>query len=496
MSDEQTAPVDELAPTGIAGFDEIVRGGLPKHQMYFIQGDPGAGKTTLSFQFLLEGVRRGEKTMYVTLSASERDLKRVARSHGWDLTGIDIYEQFQTTGAVDTTIFRPAEIELARTVKSILDEIEARQPDRVVIDSLGEIRLLSDALLRYRKQLLLMKEFFRDRRITALVLDDRSAGASESEIQGLAEGVIVLSVSSPAYGNTRRSLEVVKLRGVGFRGGRHDFTIEKGGLAVFPRLSAGQHLVSRHEGVMASGVPQIDALVGGGLERGTATLIMGPAGVGKSSLAMQFATAAANAGERVVFFIFEEHQTVFVKRSASLGFDVARLIESGHLIVQQVDPAEMSTGEFAYSVRTAVETKGSSMVVIDSLNGYFNAMPEEHFLTLHLHELLSYLTDAAVTTIVIVSQHGAIGQVSSPVDVSYLADAVILLRYYETRGAFGRAISMLKKRTSAHEQTVRELQLSAEGVRVGAVIEEFRGILAGMQAPESARTQQRKRSSD
>ncbi|HVS31592.1 MAG TPA: ATPase domain-containing protein [Thermoanaerobaculia bacterium] len=485
MTTGTTEPSDEIATTGIAGLDEVVRGGLPKHQMYFIQGDPGAGKTTLSFQFLMEGVRRGEKALYVTLSASSRDLQRVARSHGWDLSGIHIHEQFKVDGASDTTIFRPADVELAKTVRAILDAIEVHQPERVVIDSLGEIRLLSDSLVRYRKQLLVMKEFFRERSITALVLDDRSAGARESEIQGLAEGVIVLSVTAPLYGETRRTIEVVKLRGVGFRSGGHDFSIAKGGLAVFPRLSAGQHMVSRDARVMQSGVDSIDALVGGGLERGSATLIMGPAGVGKSSLAMQFAATAASSGERVAFFIFEEHRTVFVKRCASLGFDVDALSKSGNLMTQQIDPAEMSPGEFAYAVRTAVETKGSSMVVIDSLNGYFNAMPQQHFLTLHLHELLSYLTDAAVTTIVIVSQHGAVGQVSSPVDVSYLADSVILLRYYETRGAFGRAISMLKKRTSAHEQTVREYHLTSSGVRVGPVLEGFRGILAGMQANEA-----------
>jgi circadian clock protein KaiC len=475
---------DEVAPTGIPGLDEILRGGLPAHQMYFIHGDPGAGKTTLSFQYLLEGVRRGEKTLYVTLSSSAEDLRRVARSHGWDIAGVDISEQFQSDRGRDTTVFRPAEIELGQTVRAILEAIDERQPDRVVIDSLGEIRLLSDSPLRYRRQLLTLKDFFRERRITALVLDDRGSSSQESEVQGLAEGVIRLTVSAPMYGNTKRSLEVVKMRGVGFRGGAHDFTIEKGGVVVFPRLSARQHLVSRQEGVVVSGVKEIDLLVGGGLERGSATMIMGPAGVGKSSLALQFATSAAAKGERVSFFIFEEHLTVFLKRAASLGFDLPRLIESGDLLVQQIDPAEMSAGEFAYAVRAAVETQGSSVVVIDSLNGYFNAMPEEHFLTLHLHELLSYLTDAAVTSLLIVSQHGALGQVTSPVDVSYLADSVILLRYYETRGAFGRAISMLKKRTSAHEQTVRELRLTSSGVKVGPVLEEFRGILSGMQASE------------
>jgi circadian clock protein KaiC len=477
---------DELAPTGVTGLDEVLRGGLPPHQMYLIQGDPGAGKTTLAFQFLIEGVRRGEKTLYVTLSASQRDIARVARSHGWEIEPIGIYEQFRSSGSAETTVFRASEVELAKTVQGILDEIEARQPDRVVIDSLGEIRLLAENALRYRKQLLTLKEFFRDRQITALVLDDRTVSSREAEVQGLAEGVIRLSVSSPMYGNTRRSLEVVKMRGVGFRGGAHDFAIEKGGLVVFPRLSAGQHVVSGNEGVVPSAVPEIDALVGGGLERGSATMIMGPAGVGKSSLALQFAVSAAAAGERVAFFIFEEHRTVFLKRAASLGFDVTPAIDAGLLSVQQIDPAEMSTGEFAYLVRQSVETLGNTMIVIDSLNGYFNAMPEEHFLMLHLHELLSYLTDAAVTTIVIVSQHGAIGQVSSPVDVSYLADAVILLRYYESRGAFGRAISMLKKRTSAHEQTVREFRLTSQGVSVGPVLEGFRGILSGMQSGEAA----------
>ena len=479
---------DEVAPTGIAGLDEVIRGGLPRHQMYFIQGDPGSGKTTLSFQFLIEGVRRGEKTLYVTLSASARDLARVARSHGWSIDGIDIYEQFQTTSSTDTTIFRPAEIELAKTVKAMLDAIDERQPDRVVIDSLAEIRLLSESVLRYRKQLLALKEFFRDRHITALVLDDRSPSARDSEVEGLAEGVIVLCATSPMYGNTRRRLEVPKMRGVDVRGGYHDFTIEKGGMTVFPRLSAGEHEAGPQEGLILSGIAEMDALVGGGLERGTTTMIMGPAGVGKSSLALQFATSAAGAGEKVAFFIFEEHRSVFLKRAASLGFELPKLLDGGGMRVHQIDPAEMSAGEFAYAIRLAVERDGSTLIIIDSLNGYFNAMPEEHFLTLHLHELLSYLTDAGVSTILIVSQHGALGHVSSPVDVSYLADAVILLRYYETRGAFRRAISTLKKRTSVHEQSVRDYQLTSKGVRVGKVLEEFRGILSGMQSFETPAT--------
>jgi circadian clock protein KaiC len=481
---------DAVAATGIAGLDEILRGGLPEHQMYFLHGDPGAGKTTLSFQFLLEGLRRGEKTLYVTLSAATRDLERVARSHGWDIAGIDIHEQFQTATATDTTIFRPAEVELAKTVRAILDAIDAHQPDRVVIDSLGEIRLLSESTLRYRKQLLTLKEFFRDRRITALVLDDRSSSTRDTEVQGLAEGVIALSVSAPMYGNTKRSLEVIKMRGVAFRGGYHDFSIEKGGLVVYPRLTAGEYRTLRTEGVVRSGIEGVDSLVGGGLERAATTMIMGPAGVGKSSLALQFTTNAATHGDRVAFFIFEEHRTIFLKRAASLGFPVARLIDEGTLVVHQIDPAEMSAGEFAFAVRNTVEKEDCSIVVIDSLNGYFNAMPQEHSLTLHLHELLSYLTGAGITTILIVSQHGALGHVSSPVDVSYLADSVILLRYYESRGAFGRAVSMLKKRTSAHEQTVREYILSDQGVRVGAVLEEFRGILSGMQSavePQRAR---------
>lgn len=477
-------PVEEIAATGISGLDEVLRGGLPRNHMYFLQGDPGAGKTTLSFQFLLAGVAGGEKVLYVTLSSSARDLQRIARSHGWNLAGVEIHEQFQATSTSETTVFRPAEIELGKTVQAILDAIDSRQPDRVVIDSLGEIRLLAESALRYRKHLLALKQFFRERRITALVLDDRSSSARDSEVQGLAEGVIQLTVTAPTYGNTRRSLEVVKLRGVSFRGGFHDFIIQHGGLRVFPRLAGGEARVFHDANVIKSGIAEVDSLVGGGLERGTATMIMGPAGVGKSSLALQFATAAAEAGERIAFFIFEEHRSVFLKRAASLGFNLPPLLESGQFAVHQIDPAEMSAGEFAYAVRTAVEEEKGSVVVIDSLNGYFNSMPEEHFLTLHLHELLSYLTDAGATGILIVSQHGALGTVHSPVDVSYLADAVILLRYYETKGSFRRAISMLKKRTSAHEQTVRDYQLTSSGVRVGVVLEEFRGILSGMQSME------------
>jgi circadian clock protein KaiC len=477
---------DSVASTGIRGLDEILRGGLPEHQMYFIQGDPGAGKTTLALQFLLEGVRLGEKSMYITLAASKRDLDRVARSHGWDLGNLIVHEQLREPAAGDrqTTLFHPAEVELGRTVQAIFAAIEKEAPTRLVIDSLAEIRLLSESALRYRKQLVAMKHFLGDRGITALVIDDRSLAARDSEIQGLAEGVIALERETPLYGNTRRRLEIVKLRGVDFRGGFHDFSITPGGVVLYPRLMAALHEHRAATGAMSSGVPEIDTLLGGGIEKASGTIIMGPAGIGKSALVTQFGVTAANAGEHVAMFIFDENRTSLLERSASLGFDIVPHIENGRIYVQQVDPAEMSPGEFAHQVRRSIEKYKTSMIIIDSLNGYLNAMPEEHFLALHLHELLSYLTAQGVATLLVVGQHGFVGQVTSAIDISYLADSVIVMRYYESRAELRRAISVLKKRSSDHERTIRDFRLTSEGIRVGEPLLQFHGIIAGMQRGE------------
>lgn len=473
-----------IARTGVPGLDEILRGGLPKQHLYFIQGDPGAGKTTLSLQFLIEGVRAGEKSMYVTLAASERDLARVARSHGWDLTGVVVHEQMREPTAAErqTTLFHASEVELGRTVQAILAAIDEAKPERLVIDSLAEIRLLSESTLRYRRQLLTLKQFLRDRNITCIVIDDRSLAARDSEIQGLAEGVIALERDTPVYGATRRRVEVVKLRGVAYRAGYHDFTIANGGLHVFPRLTASQHTARPAPGSISSGVEGVDTLLGGGLDRGSGTIVMGPAGVGKSALMTHFAVTAAAAGDRVAMFIFDENRSTLLTRSASLGLDLQPHLDSGKLSIQQIDPAEMSPGEFAFCVRSTREEDGTSVVIIDSLNGYLNAMPEDRFLSLHLHELLSYLSDQGVATLLVVGQHGFVGRVTSAIDISYLADTVIVLRYYEDRAELRRAISVLKKRSGPHERTIRDYELTSEGLRVGEPTRKFRGIIAGMQS--------------
>lgn len=475
---------NSIASTGVPGLDEILRGGLPKKHLYFIQGDPGAGKTTLSLQFLIEGVRAGEKSMYVTLAASRSDLERVARSHGWDLSGIVVHEQIREPTAAErqATLFHASEVELGRTVQAILTAIDEEKPERLVIDSLAEVRLLSESTLRYRRQLLTLKQFLRDRGITTVVIDDRSLAARDSEIQGLAEGVIALERETPFYGTTRRRLEVAKLRGVDYRAGYHDFTIHPGGIKVYPRLTAAQH-PARHTGrAISSGVESLDALLGGGLDRGSGTIVMGPAGVGKSALATHFAVTAAKGGDRVAMFIFDENRSTLLARSASLGLDLQPDVDSGRLSIQQIDPAEMSPGEFAFSVRSTLENDGTSVVIIDSLNGYLNAMPEDRFLSLHLHELLSYLSDQGVATLLVVGQHGFVGRVTSEVDISYLADSVIVLRYYEDRAEMRRAISVLKKRTGPHERTIRELELTSKGLIVGQPLVKFRGIIGGTQS--------------
>jgi circadian clock protein KaiC len=473
-----------FASTGVAGLDEILGGGFPQDHVFLIQGDPGAGKTTLSLQFLLEGAKRGEKGLYLTLSESAKELRSVARSHGWSLDDITVHEQLvgeeMLSEEEDLTLFHPSEIELWETVKSLLRVVEREQPRRVVLDSLSEIRLLSQSTLRYRRQILALKEFFANRNITAFFLDDRTAEDNDLQLHSVPHGVVVLERLAPLYGAPRRRLEVVKVRGVAYQGGYHDFSIVTGGLRVFPRPRFSAHRSNSTAGQIESGVPGLDALTGGGLGRGNSTLIMGPAGVGKSTLAVQYVTAAAARGERSAMFVFDESVGTLTARAEALSMPLAPGIRDGLVHLQQIDPAELAPGEFGSHVRHAVEQHDVKVVVIDSLNGYLNAMPEERFLTLHLHELLSYLGERGVATILVMAQHGLIGAgMTSAVDVSYLADCVILLRYYESGAQIHKAISVLKKRSGPHERSIRDYRLSAAGISVGPPLTQFRGLLTG-----------------
>ena len=470
--------------SGVPGLDVVLKGGYPAENIYLIQGDPGAGKTTLSLQFLLEGARQGETCVYITLSETKSELQRVATSHGWSLDKIHVHEQLVSDKQLreeDTTLYHPAEVELGETMRGFLRVIEQMKPKRVVLDSLSEIRLLSQNLLRYRKQVLALKNFFTNTGATVLLLDDRTSEGNDVQLHSVPHGVIVLERRAPLYGSPRRRLEVVKLRGVDYHGGFHDFSIIKGGLIVYPRLIAAAHHAAYEQGDVESGLKEFDELVGGGLRRGTSTLMMGPAGSGKSAMSTQYIVAAVQRGERAAMFIFDESRATLLDRSRGLGMPLEPLIESGLLTVQQIDPAELPPGEFAHLVRQSVEQHGARVVVIDSLNGYLNAMPEERFLTLHLHELLTYLGNRGVATIMVMAQHGLLGSgMVTAVDVSYLADCVILTRYFEMEGEIRKAVSVMKKRSGMHEKAIRELIIEPGQLRVGEQLRQFRGILTGV----------------
>lgn len=476
------SPAD-VAATGISGLDHILHGGFPRNRVYLVQGDPGVGKTTLGLQFLLEGVRRGEQALYITLSESKMELMAVAESHGWSMDGLHIYEQMVGEEALteeDTTVFYPAEIELGETIKGMLLEVERIKPQRVVVDSLSEIRLLAQSGLRYRKQILALKQFFAGRNVTVLCLDDRTSEVNDLQLQSVPHGVVELERFTPLYGAARRRLQLIKVRGLKFRDGYHDFNIETGGIIVYPRLIAAEHRSTGGREPIPSGVETLDTMLGGGIERGASTVIMGPAGSGKSAVASQYIVAAAQRGEKAAMFLFEESRAGSINRARSLGMPLGELIDAGTVKLRQVDPAELQPGEFAHLVRQAVEDDGVRVLVIDSLNGYLNAVPEERFLLLHLHELLSYLSYHGVATILVFAQHGLLGSMQSAVDVSYLADCVILLRYFEAKGRIHKAISVVKKRSGPHETAIRSLSMGANGLEVGPALETYHGVLSGI----------------
>jgi circadian clock protein KaiC len=476
---------EERAKTGIEGLDDILGGGLPSCHLYLIEGDPGTGKTTIAMQFLLEGIRKGEKALYITLSESKHELLGVAQSHGWSLDQIAIFEMAPQEEDIDPeaqyTVFHPSELELADTTSSVLKQVDEIKPQRVVFDSLSEMRMLARDPLRYRRQILGLKRYFSGRNCTVLFLDDRTAETLDLQLQSIAHGVIMLQSLDRDFGVKRRRLEVRKIRGSRFREGFHDYTIQKGGVVVYPRLIASEHAKGNKSKVVASGLKELDSLLGGGIDAGTSTLLMGPAGCGKSTIAARYVVSAAERGDTAAIFTFDEAIETLLNRAAGLKMDLRKHIESGKVSIQQIDPAELSPGEFVSMVRTQVHEKNAKVVVIDSLNGFMNSMPGETYLTMQMHELLSYLNQQGVATLVTLAQHGFIGSnIATPVDVSYLADTVLLFRYFEAAGEIKQAISVVKKRSGSHERTIRELIFGSGAIRVGFPLHEFEGVLTGV----------------
>lgn len=480
-----------IAATGIEGLDDVLNGGLARGRLYLVEGVPGSGKTTLAMQFLIEGARLGEPVLYVTLSETSEELASVAASHGWNISGVHVRELLPDQDALESeeqyTMYHPSEVELAATTKLILEDVHRLKPTRVVFDSLSELRLVAGNPLRYRRQILALKQFFAGRGCTVMLLDDMTASDHDLHVQSIAHGVILLQHLSPEYGAERRRLRVIKYRGSEFRGGYHDYLIRKGGLVVYPRLVAAESRQPTGCEKLPSNVGELDSLLGGGIEEGTSTLIVGSAGTGKSTIAAKFCTAAAERGQRSIMFMFDESPNTLYSRCEGLGVPLRKFVDAGMVLIRQIDPAELSPGELSFLIRDAVERQRVKIVVVDSLNGYLNAMPEERFLTIQLHELLMYLAQQSVATILVGAHQGVIGStMHTPVDASYLADSVLLLRYFESRGEVRQAISVVKKRGGHHERTIREFAMHDGEIRVGEALRHFRGVLTGVPVYEGS----------
>ncbi len=472
-----------LALTGISGLDDILNGGLTPDRMYLVEGTPGTGKTTLGLGFLLTGAATGETGLYITLAETEIELRAVAQTHGWSLDSLTLFEMVPADGLgedQEQTLLHPSEVELGETVRDIMAKVDEVRPTRVVLDSLSELRLLAQSPIRYRRQILALKHFFSTRNCTVLFLDDKSGTGSDLQLHSIAHGVVSLDQILSGFGAQRRRLHVVKMRGVKYRGGYHDFEIERGGLRVYPRLVASEHETSEAGAAVSTGSLELDALLGGGLVPGTATLLTGPAGVGKTTASVQCMVAALKRGENAAYFLFDERMPTLLTRSAALGMDLEPYLQNGQLELRAIDPAEMSPGEFADAIRRTVEDHSATLVVVDSLNAYLQAMPNEQFLVLQMHEMLTYLGQKGVVSLLILGLHGVMGDIRSDVDLSYLSDTVVQLRYFEAHGEVRQAISVIKTRTARHERTIREFQIGSQGLRLGEPLRQFQGVLTGV----------------
>jgi len=469
--------------TGIAELDNVLGGGLTPARSYLLEGTPGSGKTTIALQFLLEGARAGERGLYITLSETAAELREVAQSHNWSLDRIELFELVNEEGLdpdSEQSILEPSEVELGETLRGVRECVDRLKPIRVVFDSLSEMRLLAQNSLRYRRQILALKQYFSTRNCTVLMLDDRSSDPDDLQLHSIAHGVITLEQTIQDYGSERRRLRVVKMRGVKYRGGYHDFTIETGGVAVFPRLIAAEHHRQFNNTQLSTGIAAFDEMLGGGISPGTNTLLNGPSGVGKTTTAVRAGLTAIERGEKAAYYLFDEGLGTLLARSRAMGMDLEPHLESGALQIFQIDPAEVSPGEFANWIRRAVEGEGVRFIAIDSLNAFLQAMPGEKFLLLQMHELLSYLNQQGVATMLVLGQHGIVGEVRSEIDLSYLSDTIVLFRYFEARGNVLKAISVAKSRTAAHQSSIRQFRLTSGGVEIGPPLEDFEGVLTGL----------------
>lgn len=483
MASNDQVKSDDRISIGITDLDNILGGGLTRHRAYLLEGTPGSGKTTIALQFLLEGARRGERGLYITLSETAAELREVARSHDWDLDAIELFELVSgdhLDPQAEQSILEPSEVELGETIQGVMECVDRLTPTRVVFDSLSEMRLLAQNSLRYRRQILALKQYFSMRKCTVLMLDDRSSDPGDLQLHSIAHGVITLEQTAQDYGTERRRLRVVKMRGVKYRGGFHDFVIETGGVQVFPRLIAAEHHSSFTEELLSTGLARLDRMLGGGISAGTNALFSGPSGVGKTSTAVRCGLTAIERGEKAAYFLFDEGRATMLARARSMGMDLQPHLDSGALTVSQIDPAELSPGEFANWVRAAVERDGVKLIVIDSLNAFLQAMPGEKYLLLQMHEMLSYLNQQGVVTLLILGQHGIIGDVRADVDLSYLSDAILMFRYFEAQGEMLKAVSVAKSRTTPHESTIREFRLGRAGIVIGEPLKDFEGVMSGL----------------